>query len=77
MKACLEAAFGYFGGVPREFLFDNMKTVVLERDTANVEVLKWLRDIANVRDHQGTGERPLDRLEVEDPDGYKIEFIQR
>jgi transposase len=129
VKACLEAAFGYLGGVPREILFDNMKTVVLERnaygrgrhrlhpgllalsrdlgfavrlcrpyraktkgkverfnrylrgsfynplvtrlqadmtldaDTANVEVLKWLRDVANVRDHQGTGERPVDRLQ--------------
>lgn len=131
VKACLEAAFGYFGGVPREVLFDNMKTVVLERnaygrgahrlhpgllalsrdlgfavrlcrpyraktkgkverfnrylrgsfynplvtrlqaevvldvETANVEVLKWLRDVANVRDHKGTGERPKDRLEAD------------
>jgi transposase len=32
LRACLEAAFGYFGGVPREVLFDNMKTVVLERN---------------------------------------------
>jgi transposase len=129
VKSSLEAAFGYFGGVPREVLFDNMKTVVLERNaygrgahrlhpgllalsrdlgfavrlcrpyraktkgkverfnrylrgsfynplvtrlqaevvldvgTANVEVLKWLRDVANARDHQGTGERPVDRLE--------------
>ncbi len=133
VKVCLEAAFGYFGGVPREVLFDNMKTVVLERNaygrgqhrlhsgllalshdlgfvvrlcrpyraktkgkverfnrylresfynplvtrlqscmpldaaTANVEVLKWLRDIANVRTHKGTGCRPLDRLAVEQP----------
>jgi transposase len=131
VKACLEASFGYFGGVPRELLFDNMKTVVLERNaygrgqhrlhpgllalsrdlgfavrlcrpyraktkgkverfnrylresfynplvtrlqshvpldatTANVEVLKWLRDVANVRIHKGTGERPLDRLAAE------------
>jgi transposase len=128
VKGCLEAAFGYFGGVVREVLFDNMKTVVLERnaygrgqhrlhpgllalsrdlgfavrlcrpyraktkgkverfnrylrgsfynplvtrlqaevgldpETANVEVLKWLRDVANVREHKGTGERPVDRL---------------
>lgn len=128
VKACLEAAFGYFGGVPCEVLFDNMKTVVLERnaygrgahrlhpgllalsrdlgfavrlcrpyraktkgkverfnrylresfynplvtrlqadvaldvETANVEVLKWLRDVANMRDHKGTTERPVDRL---------------
>ena len=131
VKTCLEGAFGYFGGVPREVLFDNMKTVVLERNaygcghhrlhpgvlslsrdlgfavrlcrpyraktkgkverfnrylrecfynplvtrlqshvsldavTANVEVLKWLRDVANVRIHKGTGERPLDRLPAE------------
>jgi transposase len=131
VKAGLEAAFGYFGGVPREVLFDNMKTVVLERnaygrgrhrlhpgllalsrdlgfavrlcrpyraktkgkverfnrylrgsfynplvtrlqadvaldvETANVEVLKWLRDVANVRSHQGTAERPIDRFEAD------------
>lgn len=131
VKACLEAAFGYFGGVCREVLFDNMKTVVLERnaygrgahrlhpgllalsrdlgfavrlcrpyraktkgkverfnrylrgsfynplvtrlqadvaldaDTANVEVLKWLRDVANVRQHQSIGARPVDRLEAD------------
>jgi transposase len=131
VKGCLEAAFGYFGGVPQEVLFDNMKTVVLERnaygrgqhrlhsgllalsrdlgfivrlcrpyraktkgkverfnrylresfynplvtrlqshtpldvDTANVEVLKWLRDVANVRTHKGTGYRPMDRLAAE------------
>jgi transposase len=29
---CHEHAFAAFGGVPREVLFDNMKTVVLERD---------------------------------------------
>jgi transposase len=131
VKACLQAAFGYFGGVPGEVLFDNMKTVVLERDaygrgqhrlhpgllelsrdlgfavrlcrpyraktkgkverfnrylresfynplvtrlqarvpldatTANIEVFKWLRDVANVREHRGTKSRPLDRLKLE------------
>src|SRR5438067_1354239 len=30
--ACHEHAFLAFGGVPRDVLFDNMKTVVLERD---------------------------------------------
>lgn len=29
---CHEAAFDYFGGVPRQVLYDNMKTVVLTRD---------------------------------------------
>lgn len=30
--ACHVRAFEFFGGVPRELLYDNMKTVVLERD---------------------------------------------
>lgn len=29
---CHERAFAVFGGVPRKVLFDNMKTVVIERD---------------------------------------------
>jgi transposase len=131
VKTGLESAFGYFGGVPHEVLFDNMKTVVLERnaygrgqhrlhagllslsrdlgfsvrlcrpyraktkgkverfnrylresfynplvtrlqadvaldvDTANLEVLKWLREVANVRKHRGTAMRPVDRLAAE------------
>jgi transposase len=32
VRAGLIQAFLYFGGVPREVLFDNMKTVVLERE---------------------------------------------
>jgi hypothetical protein len=39
--------------------------VPLDAATANVEVLKWLRDVANVRLHKGTGERPTDRLGAE------------
>lgn len=30
---CHENAFAAFGGLPCEVLFDNMKTVVLERDS--------------------------------------------
>jgi transposase len=30
--ACQRRAFEYFGGVPRKVLYDNMKTVVIERD---------------------------------------------
>jgi transposase len=32
--ACLQHSFEAFGGVPRQGLFDNMKTVVLERDAS-------------------------------------------
>lgn len=129
---CLRRAFIAFNGVPRTVLFDNMKTVVLERDAysqgqhrfhsqsltlaqecgfsirlcrpyrartkgkverfnrylrnsfwvplktkfamaglqvdataANVEVSRWLRDVANVRTHNDLKERPADRLERE------------
>lgn len=118
----LEEAFGFFGGVPTELLFDQMKTVIT-RDcrleggalVKNAEFLRfaahwnftpracrpyraqtkgkverpiryvrgnflygrpfvsdgdldeqrerWLRDTANVRTHQTTKERPVDRFE--------------
>ncbi|WP_341795149.1 hypothetical protein [Rickettsia endosymbiont of Rhinocyllus conicus] len=129
---CHKRAFEYFGGVPEEVLYDNMKTVILDRDTygpgihrfnkgmldfakhysfrlkvcrpyraktkgkverfnryiresfynplatklktaelvldvdtANSEVLKWLRDTANRRVHGTTGEIPAERLKFE------------
>ena len=132
LRDCHINAFEFFGGVPREVLYDNMKTVVISRDTygvgqhrfhaglwdlakrygftprlcqpyrartkgkverfnhylrnsfynplvgllkqsdlaldvetANAEVLKWLRDIANVRRHATTGEVPAQQLQVE------------
>lgn len=132
LKACHENAFAYFQGVPKEVLYDNMKTVILQRnayghglhqfhpglwdlakqtgfsprvcqpyraktkgkverfirylrhsfyvplvsqlkqagltldvETANIEVLKWLRDVANVREHQTTLEQPLFRWQQE------------
>lgn len=130
--ACHMAAFELFDGVPREVLYDNMKTVVIERDaygagihrfhatlwdaakhygfqprlcrpyraktkgkverfnrylrysfhlplvtrlrsarlqldaqTANVEVLRWLAQVANEREHAGTGWVPAQVLEEE------------
>jgi transposase len=128
-RECLLGAFEFFGGVPKEVLFDNAKPVILERDTygpglhrwhaemlefsrdfgfqlrvcrpyraktkgkverfngylkgsflvplsatlkagglkldvqtANREVLRWLPEVANVRIHATTGERPSARL---------------
>ena len=130
--ACHEHAFDYFGGVPREVLYDNVKTVVIGRDTygpglhryqpafmdfaghygfvarlcrpyraktkgkverfngylrrsfynplasrlsqdrllldaatANGEVMRWLRNVANVRIHGTTGQSPLALLLIE------------
>ena len=132
LRECHEAAFSFFGGVPLEVLYDNMKTVVLERNafgegkhrfhsglwdtakhfgfiprlckpyrtqtkgkverfnrylrysfyyplvsrlkqagltldvaTANIEVRKWLDEVANCRIHGETNERPCDRLNIE------------
>lgn len=129
---CLRRSFDAFGGVPRHVLFDNMKTVVVQRDayapgkhrfhpelltlandhgfalrlcrpyraktkgkverfnrylresfwvplqsrfkasgllvdaeSANLEVTRWLREVANVREHGDLKERPVDRLLLE------------
>jgi len=132
LKTCHENAFSYFQGVPKDVLYDNMKTVILQRnaygqgqhrfhpslwdlvkqtgfnprlcqpyqaktkgkverfirylrhsffvslaaqlkqaglvldvETANIEVLKWLRDVANVRNHQTTQEQSCLRWQQE------------
>ena len=116
---CHEKAFEAFGGVTRQVVYDNMKTVTLGRDTnnrpmwqsrfldfatyydfqpvlcsprkprskgkveaaigyikknfcpgrsftdltdLNNQLQKWLQDVANVRIHGTTGDRPVDRL---------------
>lgn len=126
LRQCHINAFEYFGGVPRQVLYDNMKTVVLARDvygeglhrfnpglwslakeyqftpklcrpyraktkgkverfnrylrysfhnplvgllkqsgleldvaTANMEVRKWIRDVANVRIHDTLKQQPM------------------
>ena len=131
---CHKEAFEYFGGVPYEVLYDNMRTVIIERDayglgkhrfnsgmldfarhygfrikvcrpfraktkgkverfirylresfynplasklkvaglsldldTANAEVLGWLRDVANKRVHGTTGQVPEAKLKEETP----------
>jgi transposase len=37
----LRAAFDYFGGVPGEVLFDNAKSVILERDAYGPGLHRW------------------------------------
>jgi transposase len=132
LLGCHERAFYFFGGVPREVLYDNLRTVVsgrdrygpglhrynraflgfahhygflprlcrpyraqtkgkverfigylrksfyiplasqlspeglkVDRETANVRVSSWLREVANARGHATAGEVPLVRLEWE------------
>jgi transposase len=40
-RECLTAAFEYFGGVPREVLFDNAKPVIIERDLYGPGQHRW------------------------------------
>jgi transposase len=40
---------------------------MLDADTANAEVGVWLRDVANIRVHAETKERPIDRFAREQP----------
>ncbi len=130
LSACHHNAFVYFGGVSREVLYDNMKTVIIERNAygqgrhrfhdglwqlaghygftprvcqpyrartkgkveqfiqylrgnffrpiislepelskdlraLNTQVMIWLRDVANVRHHDTTGETPVQRWHKE------------
>ncbi len=123
--AGLEQAFTFFGGVPRELLFDQMKAVIvdderlkggrlvenaeflrfanhwqfraracrpyraktkgkverpiryvrenffygrtfLNDEDLNAQALSWLQQVANVRLHGTTGERPIERFEREE-----------
>jgi transposase len=41
LRACLWEAFAFFDGVPKEVLFDNAKTVVLERDIYGAGRHRW------------------------------------
>ena len=41
LRACLWEAFAFLGGVPTEVLFDNAKTVVLERDVYGPGRHRW------------------------------------
>src|SRR5712671_928804 len=39
--------------------------LIVDRETANLTVGRWLREVANVRVHGTTGEIPAERLEIE------------
>lgn len=52
--------------------------LTLDVETANLEVLKWLRDVANVRVHQTTQEQPAIRWkqELADLQAYEQQAAQ-
>ncbi len=48
LQRCIVNAFSYFGGVPKEILTDNMKTVIVGRQagrrygTRGLKILRWI-----------------------------------
>jgi len=53
----LEHAFDYFGGVPRTVLFDNARTVVLERDLYGPGLHRWNPKLLGLADRYGFAPR--------------------
>jgi transposase len=51
--ACVREALVFFGGVPRHSLFDNAKTVVLERDAYGEGQHRWHRSLLALADEYG------------------------
>src|SRR5277367_5891861 len=53
LLGCHERAFYYFGGVPREVLYDNMRTVVTDRDRYGPGLHRYNRTLLDFAHHQG------------------------
>jgi transposase len=55
--ACLREAMAYFGGVPQHVLFDNPKTVVIERDAYGAGEHRFHRQLLAVAEEYGFSPR--------------------
>ena len=53
LLGCHERAFYFFGGVPREVLYDHMRTVVTERDRYGPELHRHNRTFLDFAHHHG------------------------
>jgi transposase len=51
--ACLEEALAFFGGVPEHILFDNAKSVVIERDAHGEGQHRWNRELLALAERYG------------------------
>ena len=68
---CLREALIYFGGVPRHVLFDNAKTVVVERDASGEGKHRWHSALLSLSDEFGFSVRcPSRDLTSPDLPGY-------
>ncbi|MDK2126966.1 IS21 family transposase [Chitinimonas sp. DQS-5] len=57
LLACHQRAFDCFGGVPREVLYDNMKTVILKRDAYDKGQHQYQPTFADFARHYGFAPR--------------------
>lgn len=62
VRDSLLLAFDYLGGVPREVLFDNMKTVVLERDAYGDGKHRFHPGLLQLADDLGSGSGCVARI---------------
>jgi transposase len=53
LLGCHERAFYFFGGVPREVLYDNMRTVVSDRDCYGPGLHRYNRTFVDFAHHHG------------------------
>ena len=53
LLGCHEHVFYFFGGVPREVLYDNMRTVVTDRDQYGPELHRYNRTFLDLAHHYG------------------------
>jgi transposase len=53
LLGCHEHAFSFFGGVPREVLYDNMRTVVTDRDQYGPGLHRYNRTFLDFAHHYG------------------------
>lgn len=53
LRECHEQAFLFFGGVPKEVLYDNMKTVVLERNAFGEDAHRFHSGLWDLAKHFG------------------------
>jgi transposase len=53
LLGCHEHAFYFFGGVPREVLYDNMRTVVIDRDHYGPGLHRYNRTFLDFAHHYG------------------------
>jgi len=53
LLGCHERAFYFFGGIPREVLYDNMRTVVTDRDRYGPGLHRYNRTFLDFAQHHG------------------------